>query len=1163
MAQADGTILIDTEINADGMKTESKEVEKNLKHVASVIEEETSHIKDLHNSALNFINDYVDNLDKASKSNNKFKNNIEALKKELKSLEDSGQFFGDDDYDETYLKLKEATDALNDYKKSLDDSTSEENPFGLDTYAGKIREAEIELNNLAQAGKGLGDADYDEAYRNLALLLKEAKEYRKELEKTTEIVPAPNLDTYEGKIQQLQNQLNALKQAGKGLGDADYDEVFRSLALLKNEQKEYIKELTKTPDQRQREQDKLNALNQKLAETEAKEARAAAEALKLRAIGDMAEISNQDIVDLNNELTKLKARQAELDKAGLGTGYKEYDENISRIAQIESELRNYSNTLKVTKKDEDKLNTSNNKLTKSNNKVAKSLNRTGKAANNANMGIGRMLASSILFSTVFSAISLVTSGIGEGIQNLAQYSNEFNQNMSMLMSALTRLKNAFATAFAPILDVVAPILTSFINLLADAITYVAAFFSALTGKDTFTKAKKVQQDYAESLKDTADSTKEAAKEAEKYLSPLDDINKFTEKDKDKSNKGESGAGELAPGDMFETAKIPDSVKNLADEMRKIFSGIFDVFKEAWDNKGAAVINSAKGALNSLKNAAKAVGTTFYDVFTNGTGLTWAESLLNLFRSMLDVVKSIADAFTTAWNSGAGFDNVTALFNMLTNVNNLLAAIGDSFSRVFSNGTGVAIWTNILQIITGVYNFIGNIARQLTIAWNTAGIGDGIWQGILDIVNSVLSFINRIVTATANWAGNLNFVPLLSSIKNLLNSISPVVQAIGDFLGDIYEKIILPIAKKLIESILPKIIDAVSKLFDFLGKHGGVIEAVGAALIGAFAASKIVPLITTIIGAVQGIITILSSSGLLGAIGGIVSVLGGPLTIAITAIIAAGVLLITHWDDVKKAASAVASWIGDKWDAIKKKTTEIWNSIKSFVTGIWNGLKSTASTIFNGIKSTVSTVWNNIKSTASSVWNGIKSTVTGIWNGLKSSASSIFNGIKNTITGVWNTIKTKTSNVWNKITSTIKGAINGVIGGINGMIRGVVSGMNSVIRALNNLSFTVPSWVPSFGGKTFGFNIGTISAPQIPYLASGAVIPPNKEFLAVLGDQNKGNNIEAPESLIRRIVREESGGNSSNTYEVSAKVGRKELFKIIIDEAKMQRTQTGRNPFELA
>ena len=886
-----------------------------------------------------------------------------------------------------------------------------------------------------------------------------------------------------------------------------------------------------------------------------------------------------DIDELRNTIKYARGELQDLEETGkaftFGTQTKQAATDMEKLAAAERRLADLNNRLgnsyssiKGRISEYNKLllrsDSSQKKATKSSNKLSKSLKNTSKSANNAGMSMGRMLASSILFSTTFSAISLVTSGIGEGIQNLAQYSNEFNQNMSMLMSVLTRLKNAFATAFAPILDVVAPILTSFINLLADAITYVAAFFSALTGKDTFTKAKKVQQDYAESLQDTADSTKEAAKEAEKYLSPLDDINKFTEKDKDKSNKGESGAGELAPGDMFETAKIPDSVKNLADEMRKIFSGIFDVFKEAWDNKGAAVINSAKGALDSLKNAAKAVGTTFYDVFTNGTGLTWAESLLNLFRSMLDVVKSIADALTTAWNSGAGFDNVTALFNMLTNVNNLLASIGDSFSRVFSNGTGVTIWTNILQIITGVYNTIGNLAGQINKAWNTAGIGDGIWQGILDIVNSVLSFISRIVTTTAEWAGKLDFVPLLSSIKNLLSSISPVVEKIGDFLGDIYKKIILPIAKKLIESILPKIIDAVSDLFDFLGKHEGIIEAVGAALIGAFAASKIVPLITTIIGAVQGIITILSSSGLLGAIGGIVSALGGPLTIAITAIIAAGVLLITHWDDVKKAASAVAGWISDKWDAIKKKTTEIWNSIKSFVGGIWNGLKSSASTVFNAIKTTVSTVWNNIKSTASSIWNGIKSTVTGVWNGLKSSASSIFNGIKSTITGVWDTIKTKTSNVWNKITSTIKGAINGVIGGINGMIRGVVSGMNSVIRALNNLSFTVPSWVPSFGGKTFGFNIGTISAPQIPYLASGAVIPPNKEFLAVLGDQNKGNNIEAPENLIRRIVREETSGNTGlQRIEVPIYLDRRKIAYAVVDGAKLIRTQTGKNPFELA
>ena len=73
-----------------------------------------------------------------------------------------------------------------------------------------------------------------------------------------------------------------------------------------------------------------------------------------------------------------------------------------------------------------------------------------------------------------------------------------------------------------------------------------------------------------------------------------------------------------------------------------------------------------------------------------------------------------------------------------------------------------------------------------------------------------------------------------------------------------------------------------------------------------------------------------------------------------------------------------------------------------------------------------------------------------------------------------------------------------------------------------LSFDIPSWVPFIGGGHFGFNIQ--QAPQIPYLAQGAVIPPNREFMAVLGDQTRGNNIEAPEDLIRKIVREETAGN---------------------------------------
>jgi phage-related protein len=1066
MAQADGTILIDTEINADGMKAGSKEVEESVRKMA----------------------DSVNNLGTKAKA---------ALNKQVASLSKLNQEYA--------AQAKK----VDDLKKKVAEYSNQKIPTQeYREIQAQIEQAEKRLNSLISAQEkfiALGGSENSKTYKRYQY----------------------DIDELRNTIKYARGELQELEKTGKAFTFG----------------------------------------------TQTKQAAA-----------DMEKLASAErqLADLNNRL---------------GNSY----------SSIKGRISEYNKLLL-------RSDSSQKKATKSGNRFSKSLNRTGKSANNANMGIGRMLASSILFSSVFSAISLVTSGIGEGIQNLAQYSDEFNQNMSMLMSALTRLKNAFATAFAPILDVVAPILTSLINLLADAITYVAAFFSALTGKDTFTKAKKVQQDYAESLQDTADSTKEAAKEAEKYLSPLDDINKFTEKDKYKSNKGESGSGGLSPGDMFETVKIPDSIKNMADEVGKKLAGIFDVFKKAWDNKGQPVIDSARGALNSLKTAASSVGSTFYEVFTNGTGLTWVESLLNLLRSMLDVVRSIAEAFTNAWNSGAGFENVTALFNMFTNINNLLASIGDSFVRVFSNGTGVAIWTNILQIITGIYNTIGNIAGQINKAWNTAGIGDGIWQGILNIVNSVLSFINRIVTATANWAGNLNFVPLLSSIKNLLNSISPVVDTIGNFLGNIYEKIILPMATKLIENVLPALINGISGIFNFLSEHQWIIEAVGAALIGAFVTSKVASAISTIKTVATGLYTVFESGGLLGVIkklvpgiSGITSVLGGPLTLAITAAIAAGVLLITHWDDVKAAAKKVAEWIGDKWDAIKKKTGEIWGNVTETAGTAWDNLKSWASTKFENIKSSVVTAWNTAKEKTSTTWDNIKKSVFTTWENLKTGASEKFESIKGSVSTAWSDAKTTSSNTWRDIKSTlettwsnlkntskttfddikskiidtwkntkkktgeywgeildkVKAPVNGIIGAINGMIRGVVSGINSVIKALNKINFTIPDWVPAFGGKSFGFNISTISAPQIPYLASGAVIPPNKEFLAVLGDQKQGNNIEAPESLIRRIVREESGSSRGNTYEVNAKVGRKELFRIVIDEAKMQRTQTGRNPFELA
>ena len=86
----------------------------------------------------------------------------------------------------------------------------------------------------------------------------------------------------------------------------------------------------------------------------------------------------------------------------------------------------------------------------------------------------------------------------------------------------------------------------------------------------------------------------------------------------------------------------------------------------------------------------------------------------------------------------------------------------------------------------------------------------------------------------------------------------------------------------------------------------------------------------------------------------------------------------------------------------------------------------------------------------------------------------------------------------------------------------IKGINVLVRGIDKLSFDVPSWVPGIGGNKLGFNIPQVPQVQIPRLATGAVIPPNREFAAILGDQRHGTNIEAPEGLIRQIVREELG-----------------------------------------
>lgn len=136
-------------------------------------------------------------------------------------------------------------------------------------------------------------------------------------------------------------------------------------------------------------------------------------------------------------------------------------------------------------------------------------------------------------------------------------------------------------------------------------------------------------------------------------------------------------------------------------------------------------------------------------------------------------------------------------------------------------------------------------------------------------------------------------------------------------------------------------------------------------------------------------------------------------------------------------------------------------------------------------------------------------------GLVDAASgSTWDSIKSVWEGAWSWLKAQTVD---PAFAGVKDGINGIIALINGLLQGVTNGLNYLCKSMNSIGFQLPDWIPVLGGKSFSFNLQKFTAPQIPYLARGAVLPANKPFMAVVGDQRHGTNIEAPLATIQEAV----------------------------------------------
>ena len=701
----------------------------------------------------------------------------------------------------------------------------------------------------------------------------------------------------------------------------------------------------------------------------------------------------------------------------------------------------------------------------------------------------------------------LSAASGDFIRTSDSWANQVRVMQLQLQSLKATVGQGLINIFTPILKVI-NILLGKLATLANAFK---SFTELITGKkssgstsssgagltgdvsgvqdtaDAYGQAADNAGKLADSTEDVADATKDAAKAAKGYLSPLDEINRYSTQDASStasktpstSGSGSGGGGTSLPsavsnvdyGKMAEGETALDKISKSAEKLAKLLKKLWKPFQDAWKKEGKNTIDAAQIALSGIAKLAKSVGRSLVEVWTNGTGTTMLTTMLRIAQNVLKTIGDIASGFADAWNKN--------------------------------------------------------------------NVGTQIIQNIADALVVVMQFVERIAADTATWAANLDFYPLLESISNLTSAFAPILESIGNVLEWIYKNIVLPMLTWVIEVGLPTVINLVSKVATFLADHQPIVEAFGAALIGAFAAAKIAGLASRVIKSVSGIamaakglISLMTGTGgIMGGIKAIATAIGpaGIFVIAVSAAIAIGVLLYKNWDKIKEMAGKV-------WDWISNKT-------RRFVEDIGKKLR--------GLATKMTTIWGNIKASAHQKWNAIWSTVSGFAERIKNAIVDKFTSAKNTVVNVFNGMRDAIRSVLNNIISVVNGAIS--------KVNGVISAVES--------AFSFGPWkVPTpFGSKTIGFKATFPRVPTVPYLAKGAVIPPRSEFLAVLGDQKQGNNIETPEALLRKIVREETAGRQTGggSYRFTAQINRRTLFDEMMKEAQMRRDTSGRNPFEMA
>lgn len=854
--------------------------------------------------------------------------------------------------EETVEITKEADKAAKAVSDMTDSSQTQSLALQIEKARDKLSGLKEKMDELA--GKKVYNEDYTDLEKELSRLM---GAYNKLTEKAENWQGSKRSNSWQQLQQNIENTKNEIDELRKRKEDYDkagnmysmgsetpeygklskeYDYAQKSLAILEKKQEEYEDKKSageaKAQEQAAKSLQKIEAQEEKRRQ---KEAAAMMEQQKYESIRAEAVVGDENIVKLAEEQEKIQQRIAELKKAGVTDGYKEYDELKGRLAEIDKTIKGNTASMKKLPK----------VGKKSMNALGASTKKTGSLLSTLGSRFKGIALSLLIFNWISKGFNAMISGMKTGFQHLAKYSDEYNKNMSEMKGGTEQLQNGLAAAFEPVANFIIPIINSLIAKLNEGAEQVSRFMAIISGKSSYTRAKKQVTDYAKSL----DSASNAAKGA---LASFDSLEVLDTGDNSGSKSG---------SDMFEDVSLEGAdlgmydallekiaqIKEYAAELKDIFAkGFFDG------------LGDYEGKFDTIKHAIQGIKDALINIWTDTAVLSacdgWIKSVAGLLGTAVGALFSIG--LTIAANLLGGLEQyltentdrireyLISMFDIWADINNMLSDFLTAFAYVFSafaSENGIAVTSSLIGIFADAFMGISQLCAEMTksivelltkpFVDNADTIREAL-EGTLGVIATLLSSVKDIVDEVVDDILSLyedHIAPVISDLTQILSEfvgnvlawfngdILPIIRNAADEISSIVEDNILPIIDNIIETI-GGIIDILKILFDrYLKQQVEWIKNV------------LLPVATVVFRTVTNLFTNL-------------------LRTATTVIKAITQIL-------KGLVEFIAGVMTGDMDRAFEGLKDIFSGFKTFISGVVNGILGIVETMANGVVDSINMV----------------------------------------------------------------------------------------------------------------------------------------------------------------------------------------------------------------